>query len=479
MTGLGLFGSLNMATRSLSTARAGTEIAGNNLANVNTPGYARQRVSIVTSNTVPSSLGPQGTGSMAVGISSLRDILVDSQLLGEFSIRGSLDSQQQSLQYIQSASGQQIDRQAQGATGAGSIDASGAQNGIAEDLANLFSSFQSVSNSKTTDLAERQVLMLKAQNLSTQFNQVGQRLDGVRTAIGNAITVDVTSANRLVDDIASLNAEIVKTEVGGNGRANDLRDIRQQRLEDLSKIANFTVSETPQGASNISIDGVPMITGAVVNNRLEAFDAGGGQILVRAQGTATTLNFQGGSIHGRIEARDGALVKMRGEIEALASNLITEVNGIHASGFGLTGATGNDFFLGTGAGDIRINPALKNDPRLIQASASAGAVGNNSVILRLAQLGDKPITSLLGQTFGGYYAQSIASMGQELNTLNTQIGNQDVVQNMLERQRDSVMGVSIDEEMTDLMKFQKAFSASAKMITTIDEMLDTIVNLKR
>lgn len=479
MTGLGLFGALNMATRSLSTARAGTEIAGNNLANVNTPGYARQRVSIVTSNTVPSSFGPQGTGSTAVGVTSLRDVLIDKQMLGEFSIRGSLDAQQQTLQYIQSAAGQQIDRQAQGASGSGSVDAAGAQNGIAEDLADLFAAFQSVSNSKTTDLAERQVLILKAQNVASQLNQVSGRLEGVRSGINDAIAVDVGSANTLIEDIAKLNAEIVKTEVGGNGRANDLRDVRQQRLEDLSKFVGFSSTESPEGAMNIEIDGQPMITGSVVENRLESFDAGGGQVLVRLQGGSTALNLQGGSLQGRIEARDGALLKIQGEVETLAVTLIAEVNGIHANGYGLTGATGNDFFTGTGAADIKVNAALKNDPRLIQASAAAGVVGNNAVILELAQLGDKPIAPLLNQTFNGYYAQSVAAMGQELNSLNTQIGNQDIVQNMLERQRDSVMGVSIDEEMTDLMKFQKAFSASAKMIQTVDEMLDTIVNLKR
>lgn len=479
MTGLGLFGALNMATRSLSTARAGTEIAGNNLSNVNTPGYARQRVNIVTSNTVPSSLGAQGTGSTATGITSLRDSLLDHQLLGELAIRGSLDSQQQSLQYVQSATGQQIDRQAQGASGAGSIDAAGAQNGIAEDLADLFASFQSISNSKTTDLAERQVLMLKAQNLTSQMNQVSGRLDGVRSGINDAIVVDVGSANSLIEDIAKLNAEIVKTEVGGNGRANDLRDVRQQRLEDLSKLVGFSASESPQGATNVSIDGMSMISGSIVDNRLEAFDAGGGQFLVRAQGNAAALNLPGGSMHGRIEARDGALAKLSSEVDTLASNLIGEVNAIHSTGFGLTGLSGNDFFLGTDAGDIRVNPLLKNDPRLIQASGVVGDVGNNAVILKLAQLGDKPVAGLLNESFSGYFAQSVAGMGQALKSLNGQIGNQEIVQNMLERQRDSVMGVSIDEEMTDLMKFQKAFSASAKMIMTIDEMLDTVINLKR
>jgi flagellar hook-associated protein 1 FlgK len=217
----------------------------------------------------------------------------------------------------------------------------------------------------------------------------------------------------------------------------------------------------------------------VVNDHLESFDSGGGQFLVRAQTAGTTLNLAGGSLAGRIQTRDGSLAAMSSSLETLATNLITEVNTIHASGYGLDDTTGNAFFIGIGAGDIAVNPVLKNNSRLVQAGGTAGADSNNTVALRLSQLGDTPVAALLNQTFGGFYGQAIAAMGEDLNSLNGQIGNQDLVQNMLENQRDSVMGVSIDEEMTDLMKFQKAFSASAKMITTVDEMLDTVINLKR
>ncbi|MBC8003410.1 MAG: hypothetical protein H7X97_12555, partial [Opitutaceae bacterium] len=166
---LGLFGTLNLGTRSLSTQQQGTEIAGHNLANVNNPAYARQRLAIATSLTVPTEMGPQGTGADGVAIVQLRNGLLDLQIQSETSVRGSLDAQQTALQYVQANLGQQIDRQASGAAGAAATGGVGGQNGIAEHLSNLFNSFQSLSTNPTS-LAERQVLLGKAEDLAAQFN---------------------------------------------------------------------------------------------------------------------------------------------------------------------------------------------------------------------------------------------------------------------------------------------------------------------
>jgi flagellar hook-associated protein 1 FlgK len=126
-----------------------------------------------------------------------------------------------------------------------------------------------------------------------------------------------------------------------------------------------------------------------------------------------------------------------------------------------------------------VNPNLVNDPSMVQASGTAGAVGDNTVAVALAQLVDKNQPALGNQSLLEHYDQTVAQLGQSLNSTNTQLANQQIVERMLLRQRDSVSGVSIDEEMTDLVKFQRAFEASAKLITTIDEMLQTVVDLKR
>ena len=154
------------------------------------------------------------------------------------------------------------------------------------------------------------------------------------------------------------------------------------------------------------------------------------------------------------------------------------MNAIHYDGYGLTGTTHVDFFTGSDAKTIGVNTALTDDPRLIQASGTDGAVGDNQVALALAQLADRPIAALSDHTISQAYNQSVSTLGQDLASANTQVADQQVVQNMLQQQRDSMSGVSMDEEMTNLTTYQRAYEASAKLITVIDELLTTLISMK-
>ncbi len=470
---LGLFGSLNLGARSLSTQQLGIEVAGHNLANVSNAAYARQRLTIQTAQPVPSQLGPQGAGAEGVAILQLRDALLDRQILSETSAGGYLEAQQQALQYAQANLGQQIDSQATNTDGTQA--ASSSQNGLAEGLTSLFNAFQSLSTNPTS-LAERQVLLIQAENLTVQFNQVSARLAEVESSLNASLNVNLEDANRIVADIAKLNQQISAAEVGGD-TANDLRDVRQQRLEELARIANFTTTEQPSGAVDIYYDGVAMTDGSAVIERLESYDPGTGRLLVRTQSGGTTVNLTGGLVQGTIDVRDGAIATLRAEMDTLASQLISEVNTLHSAGYDLNGNTGQAFFTGTDAATIRVHSALTADPSRIQAAAVSNAPGDNQVVVALAQLADRPLAALSSQTFSQRYGQSVAALGQSLSSVNAQIGNQQIVEKMLLRQRDSVSGVSLDEEMTDLIKFQRAFEASARLISTLDEMLSTVVNM--
>lgn len=475
---LGLFGTLSLANRSLQTQRNGTEVAGHNLANVNTPGYARQRVAIETSLTIPSEMGPQGTGADAVGIYQLRDALIDRQIVNETSVRGAHESRQRALQFGQAALGQQIDRQATGAEGAAAASGVGGQHGIAENLSDLFNAMQSLSTNPTS-ISERQVLLIKAENLATQFNQVSTRLDDLRVSLSESLGSDVDQANIALGDIAKLNEQIIAAELGSTAKANDLRDIRQKRIEELAALVKVETTANTNGSIDIAIDGVTLVSGPNLDDTLETYDAGGGQFLVRTATGGAALNLAGGSMQGTIDARDTDLQLIQTQLDTLAGTLISEVNAVHAGGFGLGGASGAAFFNGADASDIAVNTALTADPTLLQASGVSGAVGDNTVIRAMAQLADKTHAGLNGETFLESYGQTVTALGQALNGTNTQLANQQIVENMLLRQRDSVSGVSLDEEMTDLIKFQRGFEAAAKLITTIDEMLETVINLKR
>jgi flagellar hook-associated protein 1 FlgK len=477
---LGLFGVLNMGARSMSVQRAGVEVAGQNLANVNNPAYARQRVAISTSVTIQGEAGLQGTGSEVVDIVSMRNAILDGQIQAEASIKGMLQAQQTALQYAQATLGTQIDRMATGAEGATASQGVGGGHSIADSLGELFNAFQSLS-SNPTSIAERQTLMMKAESLAGQFRQLDTRLNELGEQLDRTIESEVGTLNQHLANIASLNDKITRIEAISGSTANDLRDMRQAEIEKAAKYIKLDLSNGNGGAINVSIGGVPMIVNNQVVDSIETYVFNGTIHIQSALNdvhlTDSNMLAESGSIVGTVKARDVGISDIRSSMNNIASILIAQVNTIHSAGFSLSGSTGASIFTGSDAATIGVNQTLVDDPTLIQASGVNGATGDNQVALALARLAQTEFIS--GQTLSQAYSQTVAEFGQTLSTVNSDLANQDTVDNMLLRQRDAIGGVSLDEEMTDLTRFQKAFQASARLITTVDEMLDTLVNLKR
>jgi flagellar hook-associated protein 1 FlgK len=474
---LGLFGSLNMGARSLQVQQQGVEVAGHNLANVNNPAYARQRLNLTTELTLPTHLGPQGTGVRAVAIQQIRHELLEGQLRAEVSVGGFWTAQEQALEFGQTVLGEEIDRLANGPEGTSGAQAAGGRHGIAEGLADFFNALQNLSTDPTST-ADRQSVVVKGQALAEKLNQVQGRLGQLEENLNETVREQLAQANELLSSIADYNREIVRTEATG-GTANDLRDQRLQKLEELAKRVNIQTITQANGTVDVVVAGTTLVSGVDVEDTFEAYDRGDGRLQVRAATSGRALDLTGGSVQGTLAARDGALGQLRTQLDTLAATLITEVNSIHRAGFSLRGTTGADFFTGTDAASIAVHTALSMDPTLLQVSSVAGESGNNEVALALAQLADRRHASLGDQTFSQSYAFTVTALGGALAGANNQVTDQAIVEQMLRRQRDAISGVSLDEEMTDLIKFQKAYEASARLITTVDEMIETVLAMKR
>jgi flagellar hook-associated protein 1 FlgK len=221
-----------------------------------------------------------------------------------------------------------------------------------------------------------------------------------------------------------------------------------------------------------------MVSGSKLTDTLQAYDAGGGQLQLRASTAGTALTISGGSIAGALDTRDGALATLRTGLDSLASQLIGKVNSTYTGGFDLNGSTGASFFTGTDAGTIGINANLVSDPSQIQAAGVVGATGDNTVALALARLGQQSNSALSNQTFTDAYTSLVTDLGQALSGANDQVAGHGAVTSMLAKQRDSISGVSMEEELTNLMTYQKAYQASAQIISTVNLMLETLVNMK-
>jgi flagellar hook-associated protein 1 len=464
-----LFGTLDMGARSLSVQQEEMTISGQNMANVNNTSYADEQLVVTDSTPVETPVGEEGTGVQIGGITESRNPLLDSQIQAEDSTSGSLTAQQNYLQNAEAYLDEQI-------TTTGSSATPDSPNGLAADLSDLFASFQTLSTDPS-NLSSRQTAVQSAQQVAAQFNQVSAQLTTVQGDLNSSVQSDVTSANQDLATIANLNQQIVQAQAAG-GSADQLVDQREQTLENLAGLANFSTTAQANGAVNVSIGGVTMVSGVSVADTLQTYDSGNGQLLVQDQNGGQPITLTGGSIEGEITARDGALASLQSGLNTLASQLITNVNSIYSGGYDLNGNTGQDLFTGTDASNIGVNSNVVTDPTQFQAAGTPGAAGDNSVALALAQLGTQSIAGLNNQTFSANYAQNVSDLGNAISTVNDNLNTSQGVSQMLTNERASVGGVSLDTEMTNLIQYQKSYEASAELITTLNEMLQTAVSMK-
>jgi flagellar hook-associated protein 1 FlgK len=467
----GLFSSLNASVQALSATSLALNTAGKNLANMNNASYARQRVIFGDRGTVQTPEGPQSMGLEALGVQQLRDPLLDQQVTREIALTSSYTAQQQFLQNGQANLGQSINN----TSATDTTGSSAGTGGLGAALDDFFNSFQSLASSPT-DVGERQTLLQKAAVLTGTINQTDTNLAQVQSDATTQIQADVTTVNQLLQQVAVLNKQIGAVEIGKPNSAVDLRDQRQAVLEQIAaKLpvssedgTNGMIKLTMKDASN---NDVVLVDDATVTGPVTFTGTG-----LTAGASATAVQFSSGSIYGALTARDGALQDMRDSLDNLSQQLVTAVN----AAYNPSSTSGADFFdpSGTTAGTIQLEAGLTPSTLV----AGAGAAGDNSLALAVAAVANQTFSTsgspadVIDGTIGQYYGGAVSSLGQSLSTMNTLVDNQTSVQNLVTGQRNSVSGVSLDEEMADLVRYQTAYQASARVFSTIDGLLDTVVN---
>jgi len=465
----GLLNTLEIASSSLLASRAGIETAGVNISNVNNPGYARQRV-IVEPRRDPTGAG---TGVEVVGVKSLRDSILDEQLIRETSNQAYLEHFQRTLQIGQVLLGQQIDRQSATPEADSAARNLGGQMAIASGFSEFYNALQAVSVSPTS-VADRQVLLLKANQLTDKFNSVETRFTSLKSDLNTDLNNRIKQANELIGFTARAAMDNSLASTTGGGLA---QDTLQMRLEELGGYSSIKTQFNDQNQITVSIDGIEVIKNNLTVGKLEgAEDADGGiQVSVLNSESNNTAKLTGqGSIQGLVKARDTVLQDLRQDINLMATNLIEGMNSAHKLGVSLDGSTGLDFFTGTDASNIAVNKDLVADVRKLQLSANTDT-GDNTVAVNLLKWLEAPQQGLGKMTVAQHYNQAVATYGQEMANINNRLADQEVITHMLTQQRAGVSGVSLDEEMTSMIQYQRAYQGSAKLISTINELFQTIL----
>ena len=465
----GLFSTLGSSVKALTAHSRAIEIAGKNIANVNNTSYARQRVLYGDRGTVVTSEGAQSLGIEALGVQQLRDTLLDRQVMREIALQSGYESEQRALVRAEASLGQSIDRTGE-LTASGSNASTGGLSAALDDTFNAFQSFAA----SPTDVGERQTLLQKALILTDTLQQTDLRLDQVQQDLDTEIEADVTTINRLLQTIADLNGQIGRVEIGNPGSAIDLRDQRQARLEELAAKMPIEVRENTNGqidvymqdTSNAEVLLVDLtsVTGPV------AFTGTG----LTGGASAATLSLGSGSVHGALTTRDGAVQDLRDNLDRLARQLVESVNSVYNPS---NVATGNFFDpAGLTAGTI----ALSGNLTVTSLRAGSGAAGDNTIALAVADLANNVFAVAGGDhidgTFSQFLSTTVSELGQSVASAEGRVEDQTGIASLIRNQRDTISGVSLDEEMADLVRFQRAFQASSRVFSIIDQLLDNVVN---
>jgi flagellar hook-associated protein 1 FlgK len=569
------FFGLDIGVTALRAAQQQLDTAAHNVANANTPGYSRQRVTLVEAPpyTFPafnrSGLpGQIGSGVSVASISRVRDNFLDLQVQVQNSLKGEWDTRQQQLAKVES------------------IFPEPSTSGLGSIISKYYGAWQDVA-ADPTSTAARTTLTEQASTLAMELNRDSNQLGAVTTGINQQLSQQVATINDLAKQIASLNGQIQRVTITGDN-ANDLKDQREQLLEQVSAIVPTRVQTQSDGTMTVLVNGVDLVSNVYARPMVAQSDSSGNVTPQWADGSAVAP--QAGQMRALLDVRDVDVAGYRSQLNSLAQGIADSTNALHQRGVDSNGNAGQalfTYFAGNAAATLAVNPAVAADPRLVAASASAATPGDGSVagliadlqnarsysagvagtdvvggmnlttnttarlttvamdtavaqrytfsstgpnsltltgadgstqtitvtdmaagsnqVLNFDQLGIKLAVSTEAsakagadlvtdfttaghntlvaasmftpsQTTTDFYAGLVGKIGTASSQATEMAANQQLVVNQLTTQVEQVSGVSLDEEATDMLKFQHAYQAAARVITTMDEMLNTLIN---
>jgi len=462
---MSLFQGLEIGKKALMAHQASMNTASHNIANVETEGFARQRTVLTSAVAVRTSYGVMGLGVDISSVERIRDEFACKRWREENQGLGKWSSRYTKLEQIESYFNEPEE------TSLGAV------------LDEFWAAWEELA-SQPQAAENRTVLVEQTALMTNSFHQLYNQLTELRKAVNDEIETKVNEINNFGREIASINSRINQLELAGQS-ANDLRDQRDLLIDKLSNYVDVTVRENDRGNVTVYIDSMGFVD-AGDYWQLDVEKASEDEIAavsVKWKSTEIELDFDTGEMSSLFEMRDEILPDYIDKVNDLARTIVRKVNEQHLGGYGLedstgTAPTGYNFFDpgGITAGTISLNTEIENDHNLIAASTS-GEVGDGTNALAIADLlSTANIMDNNTTSIDEFYRQIIGTIGIQVMEAEDQQENYELLVQQLENAKQAVQGVSLDEEMANLVKFQHAYDAAARIITFIDEALETLIN---
>ena len=480
ISNIGLNGSLYMGAQALNANQIAIQTTVNNIANINTPGYVRQRANF-SATVQANGTSEIDDGTQISSIENLSSSLLNTLVQQSLGSKGYADNQASLTSTVQNSLGEEFTANSSSSTSATTQAGQGA---IQNSMTKFFTDVQDLANDPTST-AQRQVVAQDAETLSSNINDAYQRLQSTQAQIASDASGITSQINQLSSQIASLNKQVVEVQASG-GNANGLEDSQQAAVEQLASLVNISTTTESDGSVTVSLADNPNVTlvsggnsnGAGSTQSLSvSYSATSNPPLTVSGSTTGSLGAgvpSSGSLGSDLDVANNVIGSptssgLLGQLNSVASALITAVNTQNAAGYDLNGNKGGTFFTGTDASDIAVSSGITSNPSTIAAASSAGDTLDGSNALAMSGLGSNSNILPAFQTM-------VSDLGETVSNAASNQTTQDQITQQVQNQQSSVSGVSIDEEMTNLINYQQSYAASARFLSTINSLYTTLLN---
>jgi flagellar hook-associated protein 1 FlgK len=432
-------------------------VTAHNIANAHTRGYSRQRVELGTAGTFVGSQGWLQRGVVAENVTRSRDRFLDASYRREAGLFGGASTMRRFLEQIE-VSVQEP-----------------SETGVAAALDAFFHAFADLANDPTSEIS-RELVRTAAESFIERVHAIDSQLREAGQSALERMRSEVAEVNAIARHLAEVNTEI-QNAGGASKVSGDLLDQRDLLLDRISSFVGVRVLEQEDGTVGVMAGDVLLVDGATARE-LAVVELPEGTVGVTVDGSEMPIELGAGSLAALEELFNTQLPKFEEQLDAFVKAVVTEVNSIHRNGYGLDGQTGIDFFDpgGLTAGSIALSETVAESPRAI-AAGSLPEAGDNEVALQIAGLAHTGVDSVEGRTLRSLYTDFSILVGNAVRGAQQEETTHQTLMDQADVMRLSVSGVSVDEEMINLITQQEAYAAAARLIRVADEMIQEVLRL--
>ncbi|HLO99879.1 MAG TPA: flagellar hook-associated protein FlgK [Fimbriimonas sp.] len=454
------FQGIETASRALRAFQRSLDTTSNNIANVNTAGYTRQVVELTPTDPgheYARKLLTIGSGVNVSEINRIRDNQLEHRRHTAFSEQGRSEASLGNLEKVQSTF----------------LDVQG--KGISTALDTFFNAWSAMGSDPTSASAKLEV-QNAGRDLSKKISNAYQELSGISTSQDEQIQATLVDIQRLSEDIGQLNSEI-KKQLAQGGEPNDLFDARDTVIAELSQLINVSTHAASDGTISVFSGNLTLVDQVGARDFPTTYDAATSTVT----NSISTWNVSGGKLKGLFDNANTFDTYLT-QLDSLANTLRDEVNSIHMSGYTSTGATGQRFFNDsvpqTGAANFALDANIEASVDNIALGAT-NAAGDGSIGLGISALRDTKLTNLGNKTFKNYFSDVLTGVGRAVTVAKTNLETAYALTEQVEAQIQDVSGVNLDDEMAEMLKYQRSYQAAAKVLNVMDQTIGDLIDMLR